>query len=54
MFKHFVNKEALVERVFQEIYLKRWNVAWEYILEDYGIDLKARLVKFYDSYVSNA
>jgi AcrR family transcriptional regulator len=51
VFKHFVNKEALVERVFQEIYLKRWNVAWEYILEDYGIDLKARLVKFYDSYV---
>jgi AcrR family transcriptional regulator len=51
LFKHFVTKEALVERVFQEIYLKRWNLAWEYILEDYGLDLKDRLVTFYDSYV---
>jgi AcrR family transcriptional regulator len=51
LFKHFATKEALVERVFQEIYLKRWNPAWESILEDYRIGLKDRLVKFYDSYV---
>lgn len=51
LFKHFATKDAMLERVFQEVYLKRWNPAWESILEDYRLDLKDRLIKFYDSYV---
>jgi AcrR family transcriptional regulator len=51
LFKHFASKETLIERVFQEVYLKRWNPAWESMLEDDRLNLKDRLIKFYDSYV---
>jgi AcrR family transcriptional regulator len=51
LFKHFATKDRLIERVFQDVYLKRWNPAWESILEDRRFNLKDRLIKFYDSYV---
>src|ERR1700675_2500699 len=29
LYRYFPNKEALVERVFHEVYLSRWNPDWE-------------------------
>jgi AcrR family transcriptional regulator len=52
LFKHFATKDALVERVFEDVYLKRWNPMWESILDDQRIPARDRLVKFYDSYIA--
>lgn len=51
IFRYFPTKDALVERVYQEVYLSRWNPWWEELLEDRSIPLKERLVTFYKAYV---
>jgi AcrR family transcriptional regulator len=54
LFKHFVTKDALIDRVYEEVYLKRWNPAWELMLDDRRAPVKERLVRFYDSYVETS
>src|SRR5258708_39008214 len=34
LFRYFPTKEALIERVYKEIYLSRWQPEWEYIRQD--------------------
>jgi AcrR family transcriptional regulator len=54
LFKYFSTKEALVERVCEEIYLRRWKPAWEEMLADRTTSLRVRLVQFYEDYVRTA
>jgi AcrR family transcriptional regulator len=50
LFRYFPSKEALIERVYQEVYLGRWNPAWELLIQDRSIPLRSRLVRFYRLY----
>jgi AcrR family transcriptional regulator len=50
LYRYFPNKEALVDRVFQEVYLSRWNADWEDLLADRATPLEARLRVFYKQY----
>lgn len=50
IFKYFDNKEALVERVFREVVLSRWNPHWEYIIADRTKALKVRMLELYNDY----
>ncbi len=50
IFRYFPTKEDLVERVYQEVYLSRWNPWWEELLEDRSRPLMQRLVDFYQAY----
>ncbi|MSQ60770.1 MAG: TetR/AcrR family transcriptional regulator [Betaproteobacteria bacterium] len=50
LFRYFPNKEALIERVYQEVYLGRWNPAWEVLILDQSIALEERMVRFYKLY----
>ena len=43
-------KDALIERVYQEVFVSRWNPEWERILADRSRPLRARLVDFYRDY----
>ncbi|HTH97004.1 MAG TPA: TetR/AcrR family transcriptional regulator [Stellaceae bacterium] len=54
LFKYFSTKEALVDRVCEEIYLQRWKPAWEEMLDDRELSLRDRLIRFYDDYVATA
>ena len=54
LFKHFVTKDALIERVYQDVYMKRWNPAWESMLLDQRIPAAERLIKFFDSYIGTS
>ena len=54
LFKHFVTKDALIDRVYQDIYMKRWNPAWESMLQDKKLPIKDRLIRFYDSYMETS
>src|ERR1700754_1940939 len=51
IYRHFPSKEALVERVYEHIYLSRWNPGWGPLIRDRSIPLEARLVQFYLEYV---
>ena len=50
IFRYFPTKEDLIERVYQEVYLSRWNPWWEELLEDRSRSLIERLTEFYKAY----
>jgi AcrR family transcriptional regulator len=50
IFRYFPTKEDLIERVYQEVYLSRWNPWWEELLEDRSLSLLKRLTDFYKAY----
>jgi AcrR family transcriptional regulator len=50
LFRYFPSKDALIERVYQEVYLGRWNPLWELLIRDRRIPLRERLVQFYRLY----
>jgi AcrR family transcriptional regulator len=51
LFRYFPTKEALVERVYLEVYFNRWQPEWEALLRDTSRPLAARLIDFYNAYL---
>src|SRR5262249_38087837 len=50
--RHLPSKEALIERVYQEVYLSRWSPDWGPLIRDRAMPLEARLTGFYLDYVA--
>lgn len=50
LYRYFSNKNALIERVYEEVFVARWNPDWEVWLTDRTQPLQARLVRFYQDY----
>jgi AcrR family transcriptional regulator len=50
LFRYFPSKDALIERVYREVYLGRWNPYWEILIQDRSIALRERMVEFYKLY----
>jgi AcrR family transcriptional regulator len=50
LYRYFPSKEALIDRVYQEVYVNRWKPAWETLLEDRTQPLKQRLITYYRDY----
>ena len=51
LYRYFPTKQDLVERVYLEVFLRRWNPAWEALLADRARPLGERLRLIYRSYV---
>jgi AcrR family transcriptional regulator len=54
LYKYFPNKEALINRVYEEVYLGRWNPFWESVIRDRSIPLQERLTRLYIEYAKAA
>ncbi len=54
LYKYFPNKEALINRVYEEVYLGRWNPFWESVVRDRSIPLEERLTRHYVEYAKAA
>ncbi|ROT46584.1 TetR/AcrR family transcriptional regulator [Pusillimonas sp. NJUB218] len=54
IFKYFPTKAALIERVYQEVYVGRWNPYWEVIIADRTAPIKERLTRLYCDYSKTA
>jgi AcrR family transcriptional regulator len=54
LYKYFPNKEALINRVYEEVYLGRWNPFWETVVRDRNIPLQDRLIRHYVEYTKTA
>ena len=54
MYKYFPNKAALIDRVYEEVYLGRWDPFWETVLRDRSRPLEERLVTLYTDYAKTA
>ena len=51
IYRHFPSKEALIERVYEHVYLSRWKPSWAPLIKDRSRPLEARLTQFYREYV---
>src|ERR1700730_9094613 len=51
LFRYFPTKEALIERVYKEVYLDRWQPEWDTVLHDPAKPLEKRLIDFFESYL---
>jgi AcrR family transcriptional regulator len=50
LYRYFADKEALIDRVFDEVFLRRWRPEWEELLHDRKRSLDDRLIDFYQNY----
>lgn len=50
LYRYFPSKEALIDCVYQEVFLRRWSPAWQPILTDRRRPLIERLKIFYVEY----
>lgn len=50
LYRYFPNKDALLDRVYQEVYLRNWNPKWEDQLTNRSVPLAERLTSFYQDY----
>lgn len=54
LYKYFPNKEALINRVFEVVYMGRWNPFWETTIQDHSLPLQERLTRLYVEYCKAA
>jgi AcrR family transcriptional regulator len=50
MYRYFPSKGALIEEIYQTVFLESWNPEWDSMLTDRSQPLRERLCAFYDSY----
>lgn len=50
LYKYFATKEALIERVYEAVYLGRWNPDWEHLIADRSLPVRERMMKFYAAF----
>ncbi|MGA2549686.1 MAG: helix-turn-helix domain-containing protein [Burkholderiaceae bacterium] len=50
LFHYFPTKQALVDRMYQQIFEGRWNVQWERLLDDREQNLEDKMTTFYCAY----
>ena len=50
LYRYFPSKEALLDRVYQEVYLSRWDPQWDERLANRSVPLRQRLTAFYQDY----
>lgn len=50
LYRYFPSKEALIERVYQDVFLERWNPEWDSWIKDREGPVKERFTRFYLDY----
>jgi len=50
LYRYFPTKEALVDRVYEEVFVRRWNPEWEEWLADRATPLADRLKRYLKDY----
>eukprot|EP01037_Dinobryon_pediforme_P006673 gene6673-6743_t len=50
MYRYFPSKNALIEEIYQTVFLESWDPSWDAILTDPTIPMAERLCRFYSSY----
>ena len=50
LYHYFPTKQALLERVYADLFAGRWRAEWERLLDDRKLDAQAKLTRFYTAY----
>ncbi len=52
LYHYFPTKQALIDRVYEELFESRWKPEWDALLDDAAIGVEDKLTAFYDDYVN--
>ncbi len=50
LYHYFPTKQALIERVYYELFEGRWKPEWERLLDDLEIGVEEKFIRFYSDY----
>ncbi len=50
MYHYFPTKQALIERVYADLFEGRWRPEWQLLLDDPKLDVHSKLTRFYCEY----
>ena len=50
LYHYFPTKQALIERVYEELFEGRWRPEWEALLDDRGLGAEEKFIRFYNDY----
>lgn len=50
LYRYFPSKDSLIERVYLEVFVKRWQPHWDLLIVDRSRSLHDRLTQFYREY----
>ncbi len=50
MYHYFPTKQALIDRVYADLFEGRWRPEWERLLDDKTLDVQTKLERFYTDY----
>jgi AcrR family transcriptional regulator len=52
LYHYFPTKQALLDRVYEELFESRWKPEWDALLDDKVLTVEDKLTTFYDDYVN--
>ena len=52
LYRYFPSKQALIDRVFEYVFIDRWDPAWSDLIGDRTLPLVQRLTQFYQAYIA--
>lgn len=50
LYRYFSSKQVLIDRIYEHIFLKRWNTEWAAQIHNQDLPLRERLIEFYRQY----
>jgi AcrR family transcriptional regulator len=50
LYRYFPGKDALIDRIYEEVFIGRWSVQWDEMIADRSTKLLPRLKSFYVQY----
>jgi AcrR family transcriptional regulator len=50
LYHYFPTKQALIERVYEELFEGLWKTEWEHILDDHKLSVREKFTRFYCDY----
>lgn len=50
LYRYFSSKQALIDRIYDHIFLQRWNPVWVTQIRNQNLPLRERLIEFYRQY----
>lgn len=50
LYRYFSSKQVLLDTIFEELFVKRWNPTWRLLIKDRTRPLNERIATFYDEF----
>lgn len=53
LYRYFPSKQSLIDRVYDEVFMSRWDPNWAVFLKDRSIPLSERLITYLEDYTKS-